>query len=495
VSRLAHPLLSVAAIGSLLAGCTVGPNYNRPTAPITPTFKEAAGWTPSHPVDAMDKGAWWSVFNDPVLNGLEQRVAISNQTVKQYEAAYREAHEIVAEARATFLPTLSVTGSAERSKGDSGVGTIGTTTGVGTGTTTGTTTTGTTSTSSSPVNRYGAALEAAWAPDLWGKVRRTVESDKALAQAGAADLANIRLSAQASLAEDYFDLRVMDEETKLYGDTVAAYAKFLKLTQDQVREGTQSRSAVLTAQTQLYGAQASLIAVGVGRAKMEHAIAILIGVGPADLTIAPAALGRDIPVPAADIPSTLLQRRPDVAAAERRMASGNALIGVAVSAYFPDLTLSGEYGFSGSNLSHLFNASNTLWSLGADASETLLDFGLRKAQVSAARAVYDGDVAVYRQTVLTALQGVEDELASLRIYQQQQDVALRTEQSAQEALKLDLDEYREGTIDYTTVITAQATLENASLGVLTVLENRLEASVLLIENLGGGWTATDLPRG
>jgi NodT family efflux transporter outer membrane factor (OMF) lipoprotein len=473
------------ATASLLAGCTVGPNYHLPTAPITPTFKEAAGWTPSHPVDALDKGAWWSVFKDPDLDSLEQRVAVSNQTVKQFEAAYREAHEVVAEARSTFLPTLSAVGSASRAKGASAnVGAANTAT----------TSTGLSSSSSQAFSSVGAALEASWAPDLWGKIRRTVESDKALAQASAADLANARLSAQASLAEDYFDLRVLDEETRLFGATVAAYEKFLKLTQDQVREGTQPRSAALTAQTQLYQTQSSLIAVGVSRAQMEHAIAILVGVGPADLTITPAALSRDVPVPAAAIPSTLLERRPDIAAAERRMASGNALIGVAVSAYFPDLTLSGEYGFSGSNLSHLFSASNTLWSFGANASETLLDFGLRKAQVAAARAVYDGDVATYRQTVLTALQGVEDELAALRIYQQQEEVALKTEQVAQETVKLDVDEYREGTVDYTTVITAQAALQNASLGVLTILENRLGASVLLIEDLGGGWTTSAMPK-
>jgi NodT family efflux transporter outer membrane factor (OMF) lipoprotein len=469
------PALALAA--SLLAGCAVGPSYHRPSSPITPAFKEAAGWTPSHPIDALDKGAWWSVFNDPVLNALEQRVAISNQTVKQYEASYREAHAVVAAARSTFFPTLSAVGSATRAKGSANA-----------------TSSEPTSTSSTAYSQFTAALEATWAPDLWGKIRRTVESDKALAQASAADVANARLSAQASLAQDYFDLRVLDEETRLYGDSVAAYQKLVKLTQDQVREGTQPQSAVLTAQTELYQTQSSLIAVGVSRAQMEHAIAILVGVGPADLTIPPATLNRDIPVPAAGIPSTLLQRRPDIAAAERQMASGNALIGVAVSAYFPDLTLSGEYGFSGSNLGRLFSASNTLWSLGANASETLLDFGLRKAQVAAARAVYDGDVALYRQTVLTALQGVEDQLASLRIYQQQEDVALKTEQAAKETVRLDLDEYREGTVDYTTVIAAEAALQTASLGVLSVLENRLTASVLLIEDLGGGWTTADLPK-
>jgi len=483
VSRRIRPSWRGASVASalaasLLGGCAVGPNYHRPSSPITSNFKEAAGWTPSHPVDAIDKGAWWSVFNDSVLNGLEQRVAISNQTVKQYEASYREAHAVVAEARASFFPTLSAAGSAVRAKGstDSSSGQP------------------VSSTSSTAYSQFTAALEATWAPDLWGKIRRTVESDKALAQASAADVANARLSAQASLAEDYFDLRVLDEETRLYGDSVAAYQKLVELTKDQVREGTQPQSAVLTAQTELYQTQSSLIAVGVSRAQMEHAIAILVGVAPADLTLAPATLNRDVPVPAAGLPSTLLERRPDVAAAERQMASGNALVGVAVSAYFPDLNLSGEYGFSGSNLGRLFSASNTLWSLGANASETLLDFGLRKAQVAAARAVYEGDVANYRQTVLTALQGVEDQLAALRIYQQQEDVALKTEEAARETVKLDLDEYREGTVNYTTVIAAQAALQTATLGVLSVLESRLTASVLLIEDLGGGWNTADLPE-
>jgi NodT family efflux transporter outer membrane factor (OMF) lipoprotein len=490
-------------LASVLAGCEVGPNYHRPTAPISTTFKEAAGWVPSRPVDALDKGAWWSMFNDPVLDGLERRVAISNQTVKEYEAAYREAHQIVAEARASFFPTLSAVADATRSRGATALSTTGSTlstTGTTNGATTGMTTTGATGAVANgggiTSNSFTAALEATWAPDLWGKIRRTIESDKALAQASAADIANAKLSAQAALAEDYLDLRVIDDETRLYNGIIDSYKRFLTLTQDQVREGTQPQSAVLSAQTQLYGAQSSLIALGVSRAEMEHAIAILVGVAPADLTIAPTttALGRDVPSPPLAVPSTLLQRRPDIAGAERRMASGNALIGVAVSAYFPDLTLSGDYGGAGSSLSHLFSASNTLWSLGADASETLLDFGLRRAQVKAAKAVYDEDVATYRETVLTALQGVEDELASLRIYQQQQEVASETEQAAQKALKLDLDEYREGVIDYTTVMTAQATALNASLSVLSVLENRLQASVLLVENLGGGWSTLDLPK-
>lgn len=476
MSRLTHrtwrAAMTATALGASLAGCMVGPNYQRPDAPITPTFKEAAGWTPSHPVDGLDKGAWWSMYNDPDLDRLEAQVATANQTVKQYEAVYREAHDIVAEARSTLFPTVTAVGHAERSKAAA--------TGSGA--------------SSPPSNNFEASLEATWVPDLWGKVRRTIESDKALAQASAADLANARLAAQASLAEDYFQLRTLDEEKRLLTDTVDGYQKLVKLTQDQVREGTQPQSAILTAQTQLYGAQAQLIAVGVARSQMEHAVAVLTGVPPAALTIEPKAYVRDVPTPPLTVPSTLLERRPDIAAAERRMASGNALIGVAVSAYYPDVTLSGDVGTSASSIGRLFSASSTLWSLGADATETLLDFGQRQAQVRASKAVYDEDVAVYRQTVLTAFQGIEDQLAALRIYQQQEEVLLLTEQAAKQTVKIDLQEYREGTIDYTTVISAQATQLQASINVLTVIQNRLNASVLLVENLGGGWTAADLPK-
>jgi NodT family efflux transporter outer membrane factor (OMF) lipoprotein len=470
-----------ALLAVALGGCAVGPNYHRPSAPVSAAFKEADGWTPSHPVDALDKGAWWSMFNDPELDALERRVAISNQTVKQFEAAYRQAHEIVAEARASYFPTVGALAHAGQSKGavaNAATAATGGVTSGGTGATT----------------SYEAALDATWVPDLWGRIRRTVESNKALAQASAADLANARLSAQAALAQDYFQLRVLDEETRLYSDTVAGYQRLVKLTQDQVREGTQPQSAVLTAETQLYGAQAAQTAVGVMRAQMEHAIAILVGVAPADLTVAPAPFRRDVPTPPLAVPSTLLERRPDIAAAERRMASGNALIGVAVASYFPNVTLSGDYGSAASSLGQLFKASSTLWSFGADATETLLDFGLRRAQVRAARAAYDQNVASYRQTVLTAFQGVEDELAALRIYQQEQATLLLTEQAAQQTVKLDLDEYREGTVDYTTVIAAQAALLATSLNVLIVIENRLNASVLLVENLGGGWTTADLPR-
>jgi NodT family efflux transporter outer membrane factor (OMF) lipoprotein len=467
--RLRHRLLGWVALGAL-AGCTVGPDYHRPAPLSQLQFKEAAGWSPSHPADAIDKGAWWSMFGDTTLDQLERRVADSNQNVAQYEAAYRAAHQVVAAARASLFPTIGASASADRSKAPA-------------------------STGGATTRSYSAEGEASWVPDLWGKVRRTVEGDKALAQASAADLANARLAAQATLAEDYFALRVLDEQARLLRETVDDYQKFLTLTTSQYQEGTQARSAVLTAQTQLYGAQASLIDIGVKRSAMEHAIAVLVGVTPAALSIAPASFSRDVPVAPIDVASTLLERRPDIAGAERRMASANAQIGVAVAAYYPDLTLTGSAGTGGSSLGNLLKAGSSLWSVGAELAGTIFDFGARHAQVREARATYDESVATYRQTVLSAFQGVEDELSALRVYQQEEDVLLHTESAAREAVQLDLSQYKEGTVDYTTVITAQATALAASQNVLTVLQERLQASTLLVENLGGGWSTQDLPKG
>lgn len=461
-----------------IAGCAVGPNYQRPTAPSTPAFKEADGWRPSNPADHIDKGAWWSMFNDPVLDSLERRVATSNQTVKAFEAAYRQAHAIVAESRSAFFPTASGSIDLQRSH-NSTPSAGGSITGPPTG-----------STTSLAVGQ----LEATWVPDLWGRVRRTVEGDKALAQAGAADIANARLAAQAALAQNYFQLRVLDEQADLFRQTVAGFRQFLELTQIQYKEGTQPLSAVISAKTQLLAAESSLIAIGVARAQMEHAIAVLAGAPPATLSIPPAPLNRAVPVPPAGLPSTLLERRPDIAAAERQVAAANAQIGVAISAYFPDLTLTGDGGGSAGNLANLLKSATSFWSLGADVTESLLTFGLRRAQVAAARAVYDEQVANYRQTVLTSFQGVEDSLAALRIYQQQEALLLETEAASRQAVQLALAEYREGTVDYTTVITAQAAALSASVNVLTVLQLRLQASVLLVEDLGGGWSAADLPK-
>jgi NodT family efflux transporter outer membrane factor (OMF) lipoprotein len=479
------------ALGLLagVAACTVGPNYVRPSAHLTPSFKEAPspanGWIVAQPLDAIPKGAWWSAFNDPVLDGLEKRVVINNQTVAAAEAAYRQARALTAADRASFFPTLSVSGSANRSGG--GSGRSGTAVTTGSGTTVLNTGGGSTTT-------YNAAADASWTPDLWGKIRRQVESDVAASQASAAELASATLSAQAELAADYMTLRVLDEEKRLYDQTVADYKRSLQITMNQYNVGVAARGDVITAQTQLIGTEAQDVDIGVQRAQNEHAIALLIGVAPADLTIAPIALNKTVPVAPAGVPSALLQRRPDIAQAERTVKQDNAQIGVQVSAYYPDLTLSGSYGFEAANLGHLFESSASLWSYGADLSETILDFGARRARVRQAKAVRDQAVAQYRETVLTAFQGVEDQLAALRILQSEATLRDQALTSARQATQIALNEYKSGTQPYTTVVTAQATELGDAQSVLSVLQARQIASVTLIEDLGGGWSTADLPK-
>jgi NodT family efflux transporter outer membrane factor (OMF) lipoprotein len=485
---LLKSIASLTALSGALSACAVGPNYVRPSAPLSPAFKEAPtaqnGWSPAQPMDTIPKGAWWSVFDDPVLDGLEKRVVINNQNVAAAEAAYREAQALTAADRATFFPTLGVTGSGTRSGGGSRSGGTTVTTGTGTVVNTG----------GGSATTYNVAASASWAPDLWGRIRRQVESDVATSQADAAELAAATLSAQEELATDYVTLRVLDEEKRLYDDTVTAYKKSLQITQNQYNAGTAAKTDVITAQTQLISAQAQDEDIGVARAQNEHAIALLVGVPPAELTITPTTLSRTVPVAPAGVPSTLLQRRPDIAQYERTMKAENALIGVQVAAYFPDLTLSGSYGFAASNLGHLFASSASVWSYGASATETILDFGARRAQVQRAKAAYAQSVAQYRETVLAAFQGVEDELAALRIYQSEAALRDQAAASAKQATQLTLNQYKAGTQPYTAVVTAQATELADEQSVLTILQQRQIASVTLIADLGGGWTAADLPK-
>jgi NodT family efflux transporter outer membrane factor (OMF) lipoprotein len=490
-TRQALWLLAAAA----LAGCAVGPNYQRPSAPVPQRFKEADGWKPAEPKEAASGTDWWSVYSDSVLDGLEKQIDISNQTLKASEASWREAEAVVSGAKAELFPTLGVSGDATRTKG---LGTtVGgtTTTGTGTGTGGGTTTTGggtTTAiipTSSRPFNNFNATADASWAPDIWGKIRRTIESDVASAQASDADLAAARLSAQGTLATDYIELRVTDEMKQLLDQTVEAYQRSLDITQNQYKSGIVAKADVITAETQLEGAQSQEISVGVMRGQLEHAIAVLVGKPPADFAIEPATFGTAVPVAPTGIPSALLERRPDVAAAERTMASANAQIGVAIAAYFPDLTLTGSYGFSSSVLPGLIRAPNNIWSFGGTVADTVLDFGARSAAVRQARAAYDVAVANYRQAVLTAFQQVEDQLVALRILEQQYAVQDRTVKSANEAVRLTINEYKAGTVAYTSVVTAQATALADAQTLLTIRQSRLTASVALIQALGGGWDA------
>jgi NodT family efflux transporter outer membrane factor (OMF) lipoprotein len=489
-TRKTLPLLAAC----ILCGCAVGPNYHRPAAAVPERFKEAEGWKPAEPKNAASGTDWWSVYDDSELDRLEKQIDISNQTLKASEASYREAQAVVSQARAGYFPTLGVSGSATRTKGlgttVGGASTTTTTTG-GSSTSTGTSTT-VVPTTTHPFNNFDVAANASWAPDIWGKIRRTVESDVASAQASEADLAAARLSAQATLATDYVELRVSDETKQLLDQTVEAYQRSLDITQNQYKAGIVAKADVITAETQLEGAQSQQINVGVMRAQLEHAIAVLIGKPPADFAIVPATFGTVIPVLPTGLPSSLLERRPDVAAAERTMASANAQIGVAVAAYFPDLTLSGSAGFTSNVINGLMRAPNNVWSLGADVSDTILDFGLRSAQVAQARAAYDLAVANYRQAVLSAFQQVEDELAALRILEQQDTVQDKTVKSANEAVRLTINQYKAGVVAYTAVVTAQATALADAQTLLSIRQNRLTASVALIQALGGGWSTAAL---
>jgi len=469
----------------LAAGCMVGPDYKRPDAPVPPAFKENAGWKPSQPRDDSDKGAWWSVYNDPELDRLERMVDVSNQTVKQFEAQYRNAVALVGEARASLFPTATATAGVTQSRG--GVGGGG-----GGFSSSGSGMSGGSSRSSTTI--YTLSGNATWDLDVWGRVRRQIESNVAEAQVSAGDLANAKLSAQATLATDYFDLRAEDSLEQLLRETVGAYQRALDIVQNQYHAGTMASSDVVTAQAQLETAKAQLVGVGVQRQQYEHAIAMLTGHAPSELTLPPAPLTGNVPVVPAGLPSALLERRPDIAAAERQMQQENAVIGVQVAAYYPDISLSALGEFSGSPLGALFNAGNRVWSLGASAAETLYSGGLRPAAVRAARATYDQYVAVYRQTVLTAFQQVEDALSSLRILERQAAAEAMAVASTRKAVEVELNAYRAGTVAYTSVITEQTLLLGNQQTALSIQQSRLVASVALIEALGGGWSASQLPK-
>ncbi|HEX4709372.1 efflux transporter outer membrane subunit [Phenylobacterium sp.] len=480
-----HALFRSVSIGFLsaaaLAGCAVGPNYARPSAVISPTFKEAAGWTPALPADTLDRGDWWTLFNDPILNALEAKVQVSNQNIIAAEAAYREARAAVSVQQAALFPVVDLTGSGTTSGG--GAGTTGTVVG-GAGGQVVTARTGAQSTT-----RYIASVGASWEPDIWGRIRRTIEGAKALAQVSEADLAAARLAAQGQLAIDYFGVRLSDAQIDVDKATVAAYQRTLKIAQDQYNAGTGPKSNVLLAQTQVYNAQSALTFVAQQRAVFEHAVAVLAGEAPGNFTLAPAPWIGTVPEVPPGVPSTLLQRRPDIAAAERQVKFANAQIGVQIAAYFPNITLSGSYGFSASQLANLFSSSTSLWSYGAAIAETVFDAGARRGLVKEARAAHDVTVAQYRQVVLTALQNVEDELAIARVLAQQIVLLRQAQAAADQAEQLVLYQYKAGTVDFAVVVIAQVAAYQARLAVIQAELQQETTAVALIQSLGGGWTA------
>lgn len=475
-----RPAVVIGLIAGVLGGCAVGPNYKRPAVSAPAAYKEAEGWKPAEPSDAVARPDWWKAFGDPVLDGLEAQVAVSNQTLAQAEAAYRQAKALLDQQRASLFPTVTLNGEAQRYQ--EGLGELGAPTSEA----------AVLSSLTKPVNTYTASLGLSWDVDLWGKIRRSIEAAHATAQASAGDLANATLSAQTLVAADYFQLREADEEKRLLDQTVKAYADNVRLAQDRLKAGVSPRTDVLSAESQLETAQASADDLVRTRAQLEHAIAVLVGKAPADFAIAPAAWNPEtLPMPAS-LPSSLLERRPDIAAAERRVKAANAEIGVNVAGYFPDVSVSGQYGFTSEILNQLFNAANRNWSLGASAAETVFDAGATMAKVRGARAGRDAAVANYRQTVLAAFQQVEDNIVALRVLDTEYGHDQRASAEADEAERLANMQYQAGTTDYTTVVVAQNTALAARRAAVQAARDRQVALVDLISALGGGWSAQQL---
>ncbi len=481
--RRAQACFAVLALVFAVAGCAVGPDYVAEPAPVPAKFKELKGWKVATPSDTISRGDWWNFYRDPKLALLIKQVEISNQTVAAAAAAYEQARAIIREAQAALFPTLSASYNFTRTRtglqalGGSGAVTVGSSIGGG----------GVYTTSFVP------QLSGTWDLDVWGKIRRQIESNASAAQASFADLDNAKLSAQAQLATAYFNLRAADSLHDLLNRTVQQYKKTLDIVQNQFKAGYSVTSGdVATAEAQVFTTEAQAINVGVQRGQFEHAIAILIGRPPAELTIGPHLLGGTIPRTPVALPSTLLERRPDIAAAERTMQEENALIGVAVAAYFPDISLSALLSWTGTRPLP-FNVANEIWSLGAAGTQVLFEGGLRGAQIDAARAVYWQSVANYRQTVLTAFQQVEDELVAIRLLTQALAVQQKAVKDAQTAVDVYLNQFQAGTIAFTTVVTAEITLLADQEAELTIRQDLFLASVSLIEALGGGWDTTLLP--
>jgi NodT family efflux transporter outer membrane factor (OMF) lipoprotein len=467
----------------LLAGCTVGPKYVKPAVPTTPAYKEEVPdsfkvsdqWQPAHPADQTSRGNWWEIFGDPELNKLEEQIAGSNQTLKVAEARFRQARAAIRFNRASQFPTISTAPSASYVKSSDFSPNFPS------------------KIEQSTKGDFVLPFDLSYELDLWGRIRRSVAAAREEAQATAADYETAKLSLEADLALDYFELRAADGQKQLLDDTVKAYTDNLQLTVNRFKGGVAPRADVAQAQTQLDTTRVQDTDVTIQRAQFEHAIAILNGKPPAEFSLAPAPLNYQPPSIPIGLPSELLQRRPDIAAAERRVAEANQQIGIARAAYFPTVTLGGTAGFSGAQGSNWFTWPSGFWAVGPALAETLFDAGRRRATSESARANYDATVATYRQTSLTAFQEVEDDVAALRILenetqQQQQAVA-----SSQESLQLFTNRYKGGVDTYLQVITAQ-TIELANeRNAIDILRRRLDASVLLIKALGGGWNVSNLP--
>ncbi len=477
-------LLTALCLLLLSSAGMVGPQYKRPTAPVPPAYKEAPPesfqqapeWKEATPSDALAHGKWWEIYKDPELNVLEEQVNISNQNVLAAEAQFNEAQYAIRIARSALFPTVGVSPSFSRQW------TSGTLFNVHVGNLTG-----------SGRNIYSLPVDVSYQADVWGSIRRTVRASQASAQASFALLDNARLAYQAALAEAYFEVHGTDGEQELLDTTVKSYQDYLKLTQDRFNSGVASGGDVAQAQTQLNTARAQLIDLGVARAQYEHAIAVLMGKPPSAVSVASHTIRVTPPPVPIGVPSTLLERRPDIASFERQMAAVNEQIGIAKAAFYPTVTLTGSLGFESGSISKLFTWPSRFWSIGGTAAETVFDAGRRRAAMGQAQAAFDATVANYRQTVLTAFQQVEDNLAALRVLENEAQAEDEAVKAAQNSLDISTYQYKAGTVNYLTVITTQAILLQDQVQAVNILTRRMSSSVLLIEALGGGWDTSKLP--
>ncbi len=455
-------LSAIALAAGLAAGCAVGPAYQRPATPEPAAFKEAQGWVPAAPADALERGPWWQLFQDPVLDGLAASVEVSNQNVALAVANYAQARALVQQQRAALFPAVNLNLGADRA-GVRGQGAD---------------------------NSYRLNLGGSWEPDVWGRLRAGVTSAQASAQASAADLASARLSAQGELAANYFAVRALDAQRALLARTITGYERELQITQNRFNVGIVARTDVLQAETQLANARGDELSLVRQRAQFEHAIAVLVGKAPSEFSLAPLTEWRVVvPAVPVGVPSLLLQRRPDIAAAERDVAAANAEIGIARSAYFPNIGLSASLGTGGSRVSDLFSASNAAWSFGLSAAQAIFNAGATRAGVAGAEARHQAAVARYRQTVLTAFADVEDQLGAVRVLEQQQALRRVASEAADKVEQQIMNRYRAGQVSYSEVVQAQATALNARRSLVQVQADRQAAAVTLIQALGGGWRA------
>jgi len=477
------PAFLLAAVCLTLSGCMVGPNYHRPTAPAPPEFKKSVPppnppngtWSTAQPADQTLRGDWWKIYNDDQLNALEDKVAVNNQTLRVAYENYLQARSQVATARASYYPTLTAGPSAQREKFSQ----------------------------NQPLAGPGDAFDydnltvsgqVLWEPDFWGQIRRTVEAARASAQASAADLANAELSVRAELALDYFQMRGLDSQQQLLDGTVKSYEDYYKLTVTRFNGGVATDSDVALAQTQLESTRAQAIDIGVARAQYEHAIATLIGQPASTFSLAPAPLALALPSVPTGVPSQLLERRPDISAAERRVQAANAQIGIAQSAYYPNITIGGTGGFQSTSVGSWISGPSALWSLGGTAVETLFDAGRRHSLTDQARDAYEASAANYRQSVLNGFQEVEDNLAALRVLNREATTQQAAVRAADRSLRVSTERYRGGVTTYLEVLTAQTAQLTNQRTAVDITTRQFAASVLLVKALGGGWNVSQLPK-